>query len=52
MQTAPAVRVSIGEECGMEPGSVTTGQLVTVLKKLGFDYVYGEQFTCDGYVMQ
>ncbi len=41
-QTAPAVRVSIGEEVGMDPGSVTTGKLVSALKGLGFDYVYGE----------
>ena len=40
-QTAPAVRVSIGEEVGMEPGSIATGQLVAALKELGFDYVYG-----------
>ncbi len=42
-QTAPAVRVSIGEEVGMDPGAVKTGQLVSVLKKLGFDYVFGER---------
>ncbi|GAB4814569.1 hypothetical protein N2152v2_001615 [Parachlorella kessleri] len=52
VQTAPAVRVSIGEECGMEPGSVTTGQLVTVLKKLGFDYVYDTLVAADLTIME
>jgi iron only hydrogenase large subunit-like protein len=27
-QTAPAVRVAIGEEAGMAPGSISTGQMV------------------------
>lgn len=40
-QTAPAVRVSIGEEVGMAPGDVTTGKMVSALKRLGFDFVYG-----------
>ena len=39
-QTAPAVRVAIGEEAGLAPGSVTTGQMVAGLKRLGFDYVF------------
>jgi NADH-quinone oxidoreductase subunit G len=39
-QTAPAVRVAIGEEAGLAPGSVSTGQMVAGLKRLGFDYVF------------
>jgi NADH-quinone oxidoreductase subunit G len=39
-QTAPAVRVAIGEEAGLAPGSITTGQMVAGLKRLGFDYVF------------
>ena len=39
-QTAPAVRVAIGEELGLPPGSVSTGQMVAALKALGFDYVF------------
>lgn len=42
-QTAPSVRVSIGEEVGLPPGTPLTGQLVTALKQLGFDYVFGEE---------
>lgn len=39
--TAPAVRVALGEALGMPPGTVVTPQLVTALKQLGFDAVYG-----------
>jgi iron only hydrogenase large subunit-like protein len=42
-QTAPAVRVAIAETLGLPPGAVKPGQLVTGLKMLGFDYVFGEQ---------
>lgn len=40
-QTAPAVRVAISETLGLAPGTIKPGQLVTGLKKLGFDYVFG-----------
>lgn len=39
-QVAPAVRASIGEEFGLEPGTVVTGKLVSALRMLGFDYVF------------
>ncbi len=41
-QIAPAVRVAIAETMGLPPGAVTIGQLVTGLRQLGFDYVFGE----------
>lgn len=44
-QIAPAVRVAISEAFGLPPGAVTIGQIVTGLKQLGFDYVFGEQRT-------
>jgi len=47
VQTAPAVRVSLGEEFGMEPGSIVTGQLVAALRALGFDAVFDTDFTAD-----
>lgn len=47
VQTAPAVRVSIGEEFGLEPGSIVTGKLVSALRRLGFDRVYDTDFTAD-----
>lgn len=47
VQTAPAIRVSIGEEMGLEPGQVTTGQMVAALRRLGFDKVFDTDFTAD-----
>ena len=40
VQTAPAVRVAIGEELGLAPGTVSTGQMVAALRALGFDHVF------------
>ncbi len=49
IQFAPAIRSSIGEEFGMETGSVVTGELVAGLRKLGFDKIFdtsaGADFT-------
>jgi iron-only hydrogenase group A len=39
-QIAPAARVSISEEFGLKPGTVSTGKLITGLKKIGVDQVY------------
>ncbi|HWI65102.1 MAG TPA: NADH-dependent [FeFe] hydrogenase, group A6, partial [Symbiobacteriaceae bacterium] len=47
VQTAPAIRVAIGEMFGMAPGAVTTGQMVTGLRRLGFDKVFDTTFTAD-----
>ncbi|MCG8400415.1 MAG: [FeFe] hydrogenase, group A, partial [Firmicutes bacterium] len=52
VQTAPAVRVSIGEMFGLEPGSVATGKLVAALKRLGFDKVFDTDFTADLTIME
>lgn len=46
-QIAPAVRVALGEEFGLEPGTVTLGKMVTALRKLGFDEVYDTSFAAD-----
>jgi NADH-quinone oxidoreductase subunit G len=40
VQAAPSVRVTISEAFGLPPGAVSTGQLVTALKAVGFDYVF------------
>lgn len=49
VQTAPAVRVALGEEFGMPIGTNVTGKMVTALKRLGFDKVFdtntGADFT-------
>ena len=47
VQTAPAVRVAIGEEFGMAPGSRVTGKMVTALRAMGFDKVFDTDFTAD-----
>ncbi len=52
VQTAPAVRVAIGEEFGMEPGSIVTGQLAAALRQLGFDYVFDTDFAADLTIME
>lgn len=52
VQTAPAVRVAIGEEFGMEPGTIVTGQLAAVLRQLGFNYVFDTDFAADLTIME
>ena len=47
VQTAPAVRVSLGEEFGMGPGKIVTGKMVAALRALGFDRVFDTDFTAD-----
>ncbi len=52
VQTAPAVRVAIGEEFGLAPGSVSTGKMVAALRKLGFDKVFDTDFAADLTIME
>lgn len=52
VQTAPAVRVAIGEAFGMEPGTIATGQMVAGLKLLGFDKVFDTDFAADLTIME
>ncbi|MFP4015825.1 MAG: [FeFe] hydrogenase, group A, partial [Halanaerobiales bacterium] len=47
VQTAPTIQATIGEEFGMEPGSVVTGKLVAALNRLGFDRVFSTEFSAD-----
>ena len=47
VQTAPAIRVGIGEAMGMPDGSLVTGKMVAGLRKLGFSKVFDTQFTAD-----
>lgn len=47
VQTAPAVRVSLGEEFGLAPGTDVTGKMVTALKMIGFDKVFDTNFAAD-----
>jgi len=52
VQTAPAVRVALGEEFGAEPGTRVTGQMVTSLRQLGFDKVFDTDFAADLTIME
>ena len=51
-QPAPAVRVALGEEFGLEPGTIVTGKLATALRDLGFDYVFDTDFAADLTIME
>jgi len=52
VQIAPAVRVSIGEEIGLESGLIEIGKLVAGMKALGFNNVYDTDFTADLTIME
>lgn len=52
VQTAPAVRVALGEEFGQEPGTIFTKQMVTALRKIGFDHVFDTDFAADLTIME
>ncbi len=52
VQTAPAIRVALGEEFGMEPGTIVTGKMVAALKEIGFDYIFDTDFAADLTIME
>lgn len=52
VQTAPAVRVTLGEEFGMGIGINVTGKMVTALKRLGFDKVFDTNTGADLTIME
>jgi len=47
VQTAPAIRVGIGEAMGMSYGSLVTGKMVAGLRSLGFSKVFDTNFAAD-----
>lgn len=47
VQTAPAVRVALGEEFGYPAGTLVTGKMSTALRELGFDDVFDTNFAAD-----
>ncbi|NJE35576.1 MULTISPECIES: [FeFe] hydrogenase, group A [Megasphaera] len=51
-QTAPAVRVGLGESFGMEPGTFVEGKMVAALRALGGDYVFDTDFGADLTIME
>ncbi|MEF2619603.1 MAG: NADH-dependent [FeFe] hydrogenase, group A6 [Clostridia bacterium] len=52
VQTAPAVRVALGEEFGMPIGTNVTGKMVAALKRLGFDKVFDTNTGADFTIME
>ena len=52
VQTAPAVRVALGEEFGMEPGTIVTGKMAAALRRMGFDYVFDTDWSADLTIME
>lgn len=52
VQTAPAVRVALGEEFGMEPGEIVTGKMAAGLRRLGFDRVFDTDWSADLTIME
>lgn len=52
VQTAPAVRVALGEEFGLEPGTVVTGKMVNALRRLGFEKIFDTNFAADLTIME
>ena len=52
VQTAPAVRVALGEEFGLKIGTNVKGKMVTALKQLGFDKVFDTNTGADFTIME
>ncbi len=52
VQEAPAVRVALGEDLGLSVGTLVTGRMHAVLRKLGFDAVFDTNFSADLTIME
>ena len=52
VQTAPAVRVALGEEFGYPIGTNVKGKMVTALKRIGFDKVFDTNTGADFTIME
>ena len=52
VQAAPAVRAALGEEFGMEPGTLVTGKMAAALRALGFNSVFDTDFSADLTIME
>ncbi|MDR1916805.1 MAG: [FeFe] hydrogenase, group A [Synergistaceae bacterium] len=52
VQTAPSVRIGLGEEFGMKSGGIVTGKMVAVLRRMGFDKVFDTDFAADLTIME
>lgn len=52
VQEAPSIRASLGDEFGMDMGTVTPGKMYAALRALGFDSVMDTNFTADLTIME
>lgn len=52
LQVAPAVRVALGEEFGLEPGKNTMGKIYTAARTIGFEAVYDTALGADLTIME
>jgi NADH-quinone oxidoreductase subunit G/NADP-reducing hydrogenase subunit HndD len=52
VQTAPAVRASLGEEFGLAVGTRVTGKMVAGLRRIGFNNVFDTDFSADLTIME
>jgi ferredoxin hydrogenase len=52
VSTSPSVRASLGEEFSMKDGSFVQGKIVSLLKKLGVNYVLDTNFGADMTIME
>ena len=52
VQTAPACRVSLGDEFNLPAGTDVTGKMVASLKAVGFDKVFDTNFGADLTIME
>lgn len=52
VQIAPAVRVSLGEAFGLEPGTLTTGKIYAALRRMGFKAIFDTNFGADVTIME
>ena len=52
VQIAPATRVALGEAFGLEPGTIATKKMYTILRRLGFDAVFDTNFGADLTIME
>ena len=52
VQIAPAVRVALAEEFGLEPGTIVTKKIYAALRRLGFNTVFDTNFSADLTIME
>ncbi|MDY2888796.1 MAG: NADH-dependent [FeFe] hydrogenase, group A6 [Candidatus Caccosoma sp.] len=52
IHSAPSVRVTLGEEFGLKPGTDVTHKMVSALRMLGFDKVFDTNFGADLTIME